>query len=223
MAFALYKPAAAIIYAVAFKLGGQQGALALLDGVMMLILAILALPALLRFLVPATSALAAGGGTGVMLAGAAGAAAMRMPSGAAQLQSASQHFLPAGAGSIDQRHGRRISRWPQARRRLGSGRRARRGRPGAAGSASARPAGLTRRAGAGRTGRQRAARRAAKQRRAAAAAAGGGAGAAAALGAQQVAKGATAARDAADSAVSGEDKPSGGNDAGPSGSDGTST
>ena len=57
LAFALYKPAAAIIYAVAFKLGGQQGALALLDGVMMLILAILALPALLRFLVPATSAL----------------------------------------------------------------------------------------------------------------------------------------------------------------------
>ena len=83
LAFALYKPAAAIIYAVAFDLAGQQGALSLLDGVMMLLLAILALPALMRFLVPATSALAGGGGTGAMLVGAAGAAAMRMPTGAA--------------------------------------------------------------------------------------------------------------------------------------------
>ena len=85
LAFALYKPAAAIVYAVAFDLAGQQGALALLDGVMMLVLAILALPALLRFVVPATSALAGGGGAGGMLAGAAGGAiAMRMPTGAAR-------------------------------------------------------------------------------------------------------------------------------------------
>ncbi len=40
IAFALYKPAAAVVYAVAFNLAGQQGALALLDGVMMLVLAI---------------------------------------------------------------------------------------------------------------------------------------------------------------------------------------
>ena len=88
VAFALYKPAAAIVYAVAFDLAGQQGALALLDGVMMLVLAILALPALLRFVVPATSALAGGGGAGGMLAGAAGGAiAMRMPTGAASVAS----------------------------------------------------------------------------------------------------------------------------------------
>jgi hypothetical protein len=88
LAFALYKPAAAIIYAVAFTLAGQQGALALLDGVMMLVLAILALPALMRFLVPATSAVA-GGSAGGMLAGVAGGAgvlAMRMPTGAAPIQ-----------------------------------------------------------------------------------------------------------------------------------------
>jgi type IV secretion system protein TrbL len=88
LAFALYKPAAAIVYAVAFDLAGQPGALALLDGVMMLVLAILALPALLRFVVPATSALAGGGGAGGMLAGAAGGAiAMRMPTGAASVAS----------------------------------------------------------------------------------------------------------------------------------------
>ena len=86
LAFALYKPAAAVVYAVAFDLAGQPGALALLDGVMMLVLAILALPALLRFVVPATSALTGAGASGAMLAGAAGGAiAMRMPTGAASV------------------------------------------------------------------------------------------------------------------------------------------
>ena len=97
VAFALYKPAAAIVYAVAFELAGQPGALALLDGVMMLVLAILALPALLRFVVPATSALAGGGGAGGILAGAAGGAiAMRMPTGAASV--ASTPASPYGQG-----------------------------------------------------------------------------------------------------------------------------
>ena len=52
---------------------------------MMLALAILALPALLRFVVPATSALTGAGAAGAMLAGAAGGAiAMRLPAGAAR-------------------------------------------------------------------------------------------------------------------------------------------
>jgi type IV secretion system protein TrbL len=100
IAFALYKPAAAIVYAVAFSLAGQPGALALLDGVMMLVLAILALPALLRFVVPATSALAGGGGAGGMLAGAAGGAiAMRMPTGAAQVASSPASAYGQGQSS----------------------------------------------------------------------------------------------------------------------------
>ena len=214
LAFALYKPAAAIIYAVAFKLGGQQGALALLDGVMMLILAILALPALLRFLVPATSALAAGGGTGVMLAGAAGAAAMRMPSGAAQIQSSTSASYQQGqaqttgatgasaagdsaSGGFGLAGGGRGAAQPHA---ASSAVRGEQGSPGAQ-----NPGGQTSTSGA--AGRQ-----------AGGAAAGGGA---AAMGVQQVTKGATSAHNAADSAVSGEDKPSSGNDAGPSGSDGT--
>ena len=101
LAFALYKPAAAVVYAVAFELAGQQGALALLDGVMMLVLAILALPALLRFAVPATSALAGAGGSGAMLAGAAGGAiAMRTPTGAAALAAtpASAYGQPRAGG-----------------------------------------------------------------------------------------------------------------------------
>ena len=155
LAFALYKPAAAIIYAVAFKLGGQQGALALLDGVMMLILAILALPALLRFLVPATSALAAGGGTGVMLAGAAGAAAMRMPSGAAQIQSSSSTSYQQGqagsAGATGAASAAGHSGADSGAGLVGAGGSA--GRSGAGRQRHRRPARLTRRAGPGRTGR----------------------------------------------------------------------
>ena len=99
IAFALYKPAAAIVYAVAFDLGGQQGALALLDGVMMLVLAILTLPALLRFVVPATSALAGGGRAGGVLAGAAGGAtALRMPTGAAAVAQAPASAYAQGQG-----------------------------------------------------------------------------------------------------------------------------
>ncbi|HTZ29101.1 MAG TPA: hypothetical protein VMC83_34180 [Streptosporangiaceae bacterium] len=101
IAFALYKPAAAVVYAVAFDLAGQQGALALLDGVMMLVLAILALPALLRFVVPATSALAGAGGAGAIVAGAAGGAiAMRMPTGAAAVAAApASAYGPSQNGS----------------------------------------------------------------------------------------------------------------------------
>jgi len=101
LAFALYKPAAAIVYAAAFTLAGQQGALDLLAGVAMLVLAILTLPALLRFLVPATSAVAGGGGAGRILAGAAGGAMMMgaMPSGAAKVaSSASAGNEQGGAG-----------------------------------------------------------------------------------------------------------------------------
>ena len=164
LAFALYKPAAAIIYAVAFKLGGQQGALALLDGVMMLILAILALPALLRFLVPATSALAAGGGTGVMLAGAAGAAAMRMPSGAAH-NPVRRPAPPTSKGRLD-RPAPQAPHQPLATAPAGGSGLVGAGGSGAAG-ASAGQRELIQRGGAGRAGRSHRRARAAKQRRAA--------------------------------------------------------
>lgn len=83
----LYKPAAAIVYAAAFRLagehafdGGGQGS-AVIAGLMMIVLALLALPALVRFIAPATAVLA-GGGMGALVAGAAGAAAMSIPAGA---------------------------------------------------------------------------------------------------------------------------------------------
>ena len=101
IAFALYKPAAAVVYAVAFILPAQNGINALLSGIMMLILAVLALPALLRFVVPATAAVAGGGGTGALAVGAAGSMmAMRMPTGAAPAQNATTRGYEAAGGGV---------------------------------------------------------------------------------------------------------------------------
>jgi type IV secretion system protein TrbL len=71
LAFVLYKPAAATVYASAFLLVGQgQDAAAVLSGLFMMILAIVALPALLRLITPAVAAATSSGAAG----GAAAAA-----------------------------------------------------------------------------------------------------------------------------------------------------
>ncbi|WP_340290471.1 hypothetical protein [Aquipuribacter hungaricus] len=88
LAFILYKPAAAIVYATAFRLSGANlfggsdggGMLDVLVGVTMMVLAILALPALMRFVTPAVSAMSSGGAGGG--AGLAMGALAAMPSGA---------------------------------------------------------------------------------------------------------------------------------------------
>ena len=84
LAFILYKPAAAIVYATAFRLTGsdvfdEDGLTSVLTGVVLMILALAALPALMRFVTPMVAATAgAGGGAGM---GAAGVMAA-MPTGA---------------------------------------------------------------------------------------------------------------------------------------------
>lgn len=88
VAFILYKPAAAIIYATAFQLFGSSsfrddgsGLLEALSGLMLMLLALFALPALMRFVTPMVGSMASGNG-GTALAGAALGA---LPSGAAAL------------------------------------------------------------------------------------------------------------------------------------------
>jgi len=85
VAFALYKPAAAVVYATAFRLVGSHvfgsgGIVAVITGLSLMALALVALPALMRFVTPVVAAVASGSGGGVMAA--AGAAAMTMPTGA---------------------------------------------------------------------------------------------------------------------------------------------
>jgi len=73
IAFLIYKPVAAIIYAFAWKLkSGGDGIGGVINGMLLLVLAVAALPAIMRLLGPATSAMgSAAGGTIAMAAGAA--------------------------------------------------------------------------------------------------------------------------------------------------------
>ncbi len=86
IAFILYKPAAAIVYAAAFQLAGTDvfsddgsGLLAVLTGLMLMIIALFAMPALMRFVTPMVGAMAGGAAGGAMAVGAMAA----VPTGAA--------------------------------------------------------------------------------------------------------------------------------------------
>lgn len=113
LAFILYKPAAAIVYAGAFYLVGGDlitddgtGILNVLTGIIVMVLALVTLPALTRLMVPAVSAVA-GGAMGGMAAGVAvaalptGAAAVgRLAGGASHGSSgAAAASAPSGAGA----------------------------------------------------------------------------------------------------------------------------
>lgn len=95
IAFILYKPAAALIYAAAFQMTGADvfrgdggGIWTILTGLAMMLIVILALPALLRFVAPMTAAIG-GGGTAAMALGAAGiAGGAEMATGAIRRASA---------------------------------------------------------------------------------------------------------------------------------------
>jgi hypothetical protein len=83
IAFILYKPAAAIVYSVAFLLmgtgGGQNALIRSITGFTLMVVALFALPALMRFVTPMVGAVASGGGAG------AGAVVGAMATGAVSL------------------------------------------------------------------------------------------------------------------------------------------
>jgi hypothetical protein len=85
LAFILYKPAAAIVYATAFQLIGENTSddriTTALTGLVLMILALLTLPALMRFLTPLVGAAAAGGGGGAAAVGAVATGAIAMRAG----------------------------------------------------------------------------------------------------------------------------------------------
>lgn len=86
LAFVLYKPVAAIIYAATFKMSSKDNDVATqLAGIFMIVLAVFALPALMRFLVPATAAMAGGNSgaiAGAMVGGAIATGAVLATGGA---------------------------------------------------------------------------------------------------------------------------------------------
>ncbi|MFE6487948.1 hypothetical protein ACFVGN_34140 [Streptomyces sp. NPDC057757] len=79
LAFVLYKPAAAIVYAAAFSMTGEtqeNEVVSMVSGVVLIVLACFTLPALMRFAAPVVQAAASGrGGAGKASAGAGNAAA----------------------------------------------------------------------------------------------------------------------------------------------------
>ena len=104
IAFILYKPAAAIVYAAAFQLVGTDvftddgtGLVAVLTGLMLMIIALFAMPALMRFVTPMVGSIAGGAG---MAGGALAVGAMAsLPSGAASLGRLSTGSGEGGSGS----------------------------------------------------------------------------------------------------------------------------
>ena len=100
LGFILYKPAAAIVYATAFRLAGsdlfgKDGLISVLTGLALMVLALVALPALMRLIVPAVSAVSTGGAMAGL--GMAGAAAL-LPTGAAAAGTLRGGSGPAAAG-----------------------------------------------------------------------------------------------------------------------------
>lgn len=106
LAFILYKPAAALIYAAAFSLTGTDafqddggGIWSVLTGLALMLMALIALPALLRFVAPMTGAVAGGGAAGMAMAGAGGAVGGELATGAVRRMSSSGSTPPSGGGS----------------------------------------------------------------------------------------------------------------------------
>ncbi len=99
LAFVLYKPAAATVYASAFlMIGDGKDATSVLAGLFMLVLSIVALPAMLRLITPmvgAAVAAGAGAGGGMAAAGMVMATGARMSSGGSGARGAG----PSGGGS----------------------------------------------------------------------------------------------------------------------------
>ena len=105
IAFILYKPAAALIYAAAFSLTGTDafkddggGIWTILTGLALMLMALIALPALLKFVAPMTGAVTGGGTAGMAMAGAAGAIGGDLASGAIKRMSSSSSTPTGGGG-----------------------------------------------------------------------------------------------------------------------------
>ncbi|MET8779000.1 hypothetical protein ABZV58_28690 [Nocardia sp. NPDC004654] len=78
LAFVLWKPVGALVYAIAFTVAGrdQQDPQMVLLGLILLVMSVIVLPALIRLVAPAVATLGGGGGATAVLAGGAAGVAM---------------------------------------------------------------------------------------------------------------------------------------------------
>jgi type IV secretion system protein TrbL len=95
LAFVLYKPVAATVYAAAFvTIGNGKSATDQVSGLALMIMSMLALPALLRLMMPISARISSGGG-----ASNGGGSPPQGPSGASGVNTSAPGAATAGAGA----------------------------------------------------------------------------------------------------------------------------
>lgn len=102
LAFVLWKPTGALVYAIAFTvIGGedQDDPYMVLLGMILLLLTVIVLPALIRLINPAVAALGGGGGSAAVLAGAGVGVAMSAAGNRPEARKMSEGENSSGSGS----------------------------------------------------------------------------------------------------------------------------
>ncbi|WP_157101354.1 hypothetical protein [Nocardia shimofusensis] len=110
LAFVLYKPAGALVYAIAFTVIGDENQTdpqQILLGLILLLMSVIVLPALVRLVAPAVSTLGSGGGATAVLAGGAAGVAMGSAGdrGSARKVSEGEDAAPGAGPSGGSSHG----------------------------------------------------------------------------------------------------------------------
>ncbi|MEV0768513.1 hypothetical protein [Nocardia salmonicida] len=103
LAFVLWKPVGALVYAIAFTVAGteeQNDPYMVLLGILLMLMSVVVLPALIRLIAPAVATLGGGGGAGAALAGAGVGIAMSAAGSRPQARKMSE-----GEGSASQAGG----------------------------------------------------------------------------------------------------------------------
>ncbi|MEU6190816.1 hypothetical protein [Nocardia sp. NPDC047038] len=105
LAFVLYKPVGALVYAIAFTVMGdekQTDPQQVLLGLILLVMSVIVLPALVRLVAPAVSTLGGGGGATAVLAGGAAGVAMGSTGDRGSARKVSEgENAPSSSGSGD--------------------------------------------------------------------------------------------------------------------------
>lgn len=99
IAFILYKPAAAIVYAFAWKLKSSDDISTVINGLLLLVVAVLALPVLLRLITPAANAMGSAAGGGMALAATGAIVTAGVAAGAAVVTGGGSAAASSGAGA----------------------------------------------------------------------------------------------------------------------------
>ncbi|MCC3328253.1 hypothetical protein [Nocardia abscessus] len=102
LAFVLWKPVGALVYAIAFTVAGrdQQDPQLVLLGLILLVMTVIVLPALIRLVAPAVAILGGGGGAAAVVAGGAAGIAMAAAGERSSARKVSEgENAPGGGGS----------------------------------------------------------------------------------------------------------------------------